>query len=178
MEKSKIKRINRPDLVVGIDPDSERSGFAIVSRRAKKILTATALRFPDLIGQIARLKKECEQTGERLLIIVEAGWLNAGNWHLTRHDTPSVASKKGVGIGRNQQTGILTAEVCEAVGLDTKCVKPLRKCWSGKDRKITTAELEKICGHKLGRCNQEARDASLLAWAWADLPIVIKKKLR
>lgn len=75
----------------------------------------------------------------------------------------------------NHQTGILTEQMCEAMGIPCRVVKPLRKCWKGDGGKITHAELQNIVGVtcKLPRTNQDQRDACLLAWVHAGLPIRI-----
>jgi hypothetical protein len=51
----------------------------------------------------------------------------------------------------------------------------LRKIWKGTDGKITQDELEQITGIK-GKTNQDGRDAALLAWVFAELPIQINNK--
>jgi hypothetical protein len=49
-------------------------------------------------------------------------------------------------------------------------VKPLKKCWKGRDGKITHEELARFTG-LMGHTNQDGRDAALLAWVRAGLPI-------
>lgn len=143
------------DNVIGIDPDSDRSGVAYVEVDARK-LEVSMLHFPQLIDYL--------------------GWVNHGNWHTGRGDSVYVAAKKGLGVGRNQQTGILIAEMCEAQGVPHTLIKPLTKCWGGKDKKITQAELERFTGPIRGRINQEGRDAALIAWHYAGLPITINNR--
>jgi hypothetical protein len=48
--------------------------------------------------------------------------------------------------------------------------------WRGKDRKITQEELAAIVGQELPRTNQEGRDAALLAWVMAGLPLKLSTK--
>ena len=67
--------------------------------------------------------------------------------------------------------------MCEAYGMQWQFVKPFRKVWSGRDRKITHEELSAVTGLVYGRTNQEMRDAALIAWVSAGLPVrVIKRK--
>lgn len=160
------------DNVIGIDPDSERSGVAYVEVSSRK-LEVSMLHFPQLIDYLGWVKRQCEQAQQSLMVFIEAGWLNHGNWHTSRTDSVFVAAKKGLGVGRNQQTGILIAEMCEAQGVPHTLIKPLTKCWKGKDRKITQAELEQFTGPIKGRINQEGRDAALIAWHYAGLPIKV-----
>jgi hypothetical protein len=53
--------------------------------------------------------------------------------------------------------------------------------WKGRDGKITHEELQHLAiitdktNHITNKTNQEARDAALLAWEYAGLPIRIKK---
>ena len=54
--------------------------------------------------------------------------------------------------------------------------QPLVKIWSGKDGKITHDEMTSICGWGRTRSNQEERDALLLAWDHAGLPMRIMRK--
>jgi len=58
------------------------------------------------------------------------------------------------------------------IGLNVEEIKPLRKYWKGKDGKITPQELQSFTGFK-GRSNQDGRDAALIAWVYAGLPIRI-----
>lgn len=157
-------------IVIGIDPDSDRSGIAVVDVSTRHIDVA-AMRFPALIDEICRRLGMAERDGKSVTVYIEAGWLNASNWHLSRHDSRNVASKKGVGLGMCHQTGRLIAEMCEHHKVDFVLVKPLQKRWSGRDRKITQQELERFTGKIRGRINQEGRDAALLAWVYAGLPL-------
>lgn len=155
--------------VVGIDPDSDRSGFALLDTETRRLEVAT-LRFPALVERLRLMSGD-----ESLMVYLEAGWLNHGNWHTSRADSVFVAAKKGLGVGRNQQTGMLIAEMCEAMDVPCTPIRPLPKLWQGKDKKITQAEIEAFAG-PIGRTNQEGRDAALIAWTCAGLPIKLTKK--
>jgi len=63
--------------------------------------------------------------------------------------------------------------MCKHYGIEVIEHFPLRKIWKGKDGKITQEELASFTGLK-GRTNQDARDAALLAWSFANLPIRLK----
>lgn len=167
--KPKVK----PDRVIGIDPDAVKSGFARLDIKTREIECKT-LAFPELIAQLRYEHDRAKFMNENLIVIIEGGWLNHGNWHL-----PSVCSKfkaaaQGRSVGMNHQTGILIAEMCEYLFIPFQVVKPLQKIWSGHDRKITHEELATITGIH-GRTNQEERDAALLAWWYAGFPIRITK---
>jgi hypothetical protein len=117
-------------------------------------------------------KKESKERKDPFIVIVEAGWLNHSNWHTNKHDNVRTASMKGAAIGRNHEIGRKIIEVCEYHKIDVLPVRPLRKIWKGTNGKITQDELEQITGIK-GKTNQDGRDAALLAWVFAELPICI-----
>jgi hypothetical protein len=109
-------------------------------------------------------------TDKHLKVYVEAGWLNQPNWHLGFRDSKQMVAAKGKSLGRNIQRGMDIIELLQYKGIDVDAVQPLRKIWKGKDRKITQEELARIVGD-IPRTNQEGRDAALLAWVHAGLPI-------
>jgi hypothetical protein len=67
-------------------------------------------------------------------------------------------------------------------GVDVEEVKPLAKCWRGIDGKITHLELREVVhnaeyridARHTVRSNQEERDATLIAWNYANLPMRVK----
>lgn len=156
---------------IGIDPDVEKNGVAWLDVETRKMVIKE-LPFPQTVeycvGQYRATKP-----GDGFKVIIEAGWMNRGNWHLRRWDGRNGAAAKGVDQGRNEQTSRLIGEMLAYYNVPYEFKRPLIKCWAGKDRKITKEELESITGQKLGRTNQEGRDAALLAWDKAGLPMRI-----
>lgn len=152
--------------IIGIDPDIEKSGFALLDIESRSVEVQT-LPFFDLLGALMR------NYNPDTLVVIEAMW-KTKNWHYTARDSKAVVAKKGLSVGRNQQVGILLAEFCEVTHVNYKLQPPLRKIWRGKDRKITQAEIVQFM--PIGRTNQEGRDAALLAWCAANLPIRITHK--
>ena len=63
------------------------------------------------------------------------------------------------------------AEMLEWYGIQVHQQRPLVKCWSGPDRKITHEEITKVTKWERKRSNQEQRDAALLALYCSGLPI-------
>lgn len=168
-------KIDSYDVYIGIDPDSVKSGVAYVERATGKA-EATSLSFADVLDYLTFVQqREMVENGRSVVVVVEAGWLNETNWHIRRGDNLRMAAAKGKGLGRCEQTGRLILEMAERIGLKTIARKPLRKCWKGVDRKITHEEIRQITGI-MGRTNQEARDALLLAWVEAGLPIRVKNR--
>ena len=74
---------------------------------------------------------------------------------------------------------ICIAELLSRLGLEVIERPPLKKCWAGKDKKITTDELFRIAGLSFNkkRTNQEERDACLLAlyYSFIQLRLLNKK---
>ena len=62
-------------------------------------------------------------------------------------------------------------------GIEVVERQPLPKTWSGKDRKITHEELAYFAPVPKSRTNPEERDAALLAWNHAALPVRVKPKM-
>lgn len=111
----------------------------------------------------------------KVVVVIEAGWMNSSNWHLGRYDSKSVAAAKGNSVGRNHETARKIAEMARVYyGLEVVEIRPLKKCWSGKDGKITQEEISQFIPDFPKRSNQEERDAMLIAWNYAGFPIRIK----
>lgn len=142
-----------------IDPDTHKSGIAIFND-GSDVVKCESLTFPDLVDMIT----SCE--GEKS-VVIEAGWANESYFHLSPSDSRMVIAKKGYNVGENHRTGKLIVEYLKAHGVRVDEVKPLRKLWRGRDRKITHDELTihaKQHGFTLSknRTNQDERDAVLL----------------
>lgn len=165
------------DFIVGIDPDVDKSGYAVLNCQERKVATIDALCFFQLQSHLVTLAECARLADSRLVVVVEASWMITGNWHVTKNDRRNRAAAKGYDVGRNHQVGMLIVEMCKAHGIPVVEHIPLRKCWAGKDRKITHEELVQFCPVEKSRTNQEMRDAALLAWAFADYPIRMKAPL-
>ena len=158
----------RQQIVIGIDPDVDRSGFAVLDTDSRQYVNVSALKFPELITALYAARNDYRDRSFR--VIVEAGWLNRSNWHVKYSDSKAVAAAKGNNAGRNEEVGRLIAEMCRFWQIPHELIKPLTKVWRGRERKITAQELQSLTGWTR-RTNQEMRDAALLAWVWAGLPM-------
>lgn len=159
---------NKYDTVIGIDPDTSKSGVAFLDVKTK-MLEVTSLSFSDLLDYLQFLNDK-KQVG-KLIIVVEAGWLNTkSNFHVKN---PVAGQRVAKNVGANHQTGKLIIEMARSYGLKVYEQKPLKKCWKGAGGKITHDELAYFTGI-MGRTNQEARDAALIAWNFAGLPIRVR----
>lgn len=164
--------------VIGVDPDLDRNGVSCISR-ARRTLETAYLTFPETLeyikGKYSEWGEKYAQTAPNsFMVFIEAGWLNKGNWHVTQSPngkaSPSAwAAAVGKSDGECSAVSKKLIECCEFYGIPVTPMKPLRKCWKGKDRKITHEEvlnelrIYKV-EHKLkGRSNQEVRDSILLA---------------
>lgn len=160
------------DNIIAIDPDISKSGVAFLKPSTKQ-LEVSNLTFPQVVDYLNQAKSVRDKTGETLIVLVEASWLIKGNWHLSSWERRQRAASKGYDVGRNHETGKKIVEMCQHLEIDVLEHYPLRKCWKGKDGKITHEELSSFTG-LTGRTNQDARDAVLLAWSFANLPIRLK----
>lgn len=167
-------RKKKYDVLIGIDPDLEKSGVAFL-RPSTRIMELSALDFAELIDYLKWLRCCQMKNNQSVLVIVEAGWLNKGNWHVKRNNSPAKAAEIGKRTGQNQGVGMMIVQMAKHIGLEVLEMKPLIKTWKGKDKKITHEELAYFTGI-MGKSNQEMRDAALIAWNYANLPIKIKIK--
>ncbi|KAA5532679.1 hypothetical protein F0919_18025 [Taibaiella lutea] len=144
-------------LIIGIDPDVDASGVATINQVTNE-LELTCLKFFELYKYLTEHKDNIK------LVVIEAGWLNKGNWHKIR-GTANINAKIGERTGANFEVAKKISEMCDHLKVPFKEIKPLLKVWKGPDRKITAQEFEKQTGLK-GRTNQEMRDAGLIALAY------------
>lgn len=166
--------MKRYEEIMAIDPDSEKSGVATVDTRNGEV-KVYKMTFPELINFIrTKWRDAAKPEGKTFNVVIEAGWLNQGNWHLglNKYMSANKAAAIGRSVGLNHQTGILLSQMCEDMMIPTELQIPYRKTWQGKDGKITQEEIEQITGHpKLPRMNQDQRDALLIAWVHSGLPM-------
>lgn len=155
-----------PDFIIGIDPDSDESGYAVLDRRKRSIELWT-FSMTELVRRLMLLEKKKTP----VLIVIEDVWTNSANWHITKGQTPAAIAKTGYNLGMCARTGKVIYEFACALGLPTYVQRPLAKHWKHSTGKISHAELvehlEKLRvrtespGFRYS--NQEERDAALLA---------------
>lgn len=164
--------VTRYDIVVGIDPDCDKSGFSVVDV-ANRSISLNCYEFPELLERLQELKRDAEATGKRYKVVIEASWLIKTNWHLIRGDSKAVCAAKGHQVGRNHETGMKIAQMCGYYGIPYEEQRPLMKKWNTRDGKISHDELAYFAKLNKKRSNSEERDAALLAWSYANLPMKI-----
>lgn len=170
--------MSRYDFIIGIDPDVDRSGVCFLNMIDRE-MTVDSLTFLDILDKLMRAGKLNEAFPEecrrRFCVVVEASWKQTHNWHTARGESAAIAAKKGYAVGRNHEVGHKIVEMCEMLGIECVEHAPLKKCWKGKDRKITHSEISQFIPGFPKRSNHEERDAALLAWIYAGFSIRIVK---
>jgi hypothetical protein len=161
----------KADIIIGIDPDVSKSGVVVISRDGKVEACGT-LTFPQLLEYLLIEKDRSRAENLSIVVVVEASWKISTNWHTGRGDSIRTAARKGKDAGRCHEVGRKIVECAQFYGLEVVEKLPLKKIWKGKDGKITHEEISAFMA--IGkRSNQEERDAALLAWDYAGLPIRI-----
>jgi hypothetical protein len=168
------------DVIIAIDPDVGGSGVAVFYMSTKMFQTGN-MTLPKLVDFLKDKKGWCDGEGFSLIVVVEASYLINANWHLSWDDTKNRAAAKGKQVGRNHEIGRQIVEFCKYLEIPYEEKLPLKKCWAGKDGKISHDELiQLIDGMSLpawtGKTNQEIRDAMLIALDRSGLPLRMKKR--
>ena len=158
--------------ILGIDPDVSKSGFALLDCEAREFVQVEALPFPDMVDKFAELAA-MKAGGKEVAVVMEDSDLST-NWHYNSRDSKAVCAAKGRSVGLCHATARHLKECAENFGLEVVMMKPLRKFWKGRDGKITHDEAAYFMRGLPKQTNPESRDASLLAWAYADFPIRVK----
>lgn len=149
-------------LRVGIDPDVDKNGVAIIDKTTRDIELHN-FNCGELVEYLQAKKEQIEY------VIIEASWLlGKASFRIHPKDSKEVASLKGLHVGRNQGIGMALVQVLKSLNLTVIERKPLKKIWgkSGKE-KISHDELKDLCikmkyNYNYNRTNQEQRDALLL----------------
>ena len=174
-------------LLVGIDPDTKASGWAVIDLSDRTVHLET-LPFMDILALLTEWRREVDDhyldESYSYRFVVEDIWTVAHNWHVSARDNRQTISKKGYHIGRCSMVGQLIYEAIGAHFFPRIAQPPLRKVWRGADGKITHPELLELCEKldlklppsKQKQTNQEERDALLLAIHHIATPIKLFDK--
>lgn len=169
--------MSKEDVIIGIDPDIDRSGVAVLWTN-ERIMRVDKMRFPDMLDYIAKEAGNARSGGKTVAVYVEAGWLNASNWHVRPGMGARYNASIGQAVGRNHAVGMKALEMLVHMGVPASAVRPLPKTmragrgtismWKGKDGKITEGELAGLLARNRikaspARMNQDQRDAALIA---------------
>ena len=131
--------------IIGIDPDVDKSGVCIVNEMLQ-IERLTTMDLVDLFVLIESMS-DCRD----IKVIVEAGWMNKTNFHVSGMDSVWKSAKIGSHVGANHEIGRQIIKFCEKVGVEYHAIKP-------KGHKMNALDFKKRSGWTK-RTNQEMRDA-------------------
>lgn len=134
--------------IVGIDPDSSKSGVAIYSISAKEYTYLHTLPFFEVINKLAAQNAHA-------LVLIEASWLLKGSWY---PGGAAIAAKIGRSVGANHQVGRLLAEYCAFTNIPHELVIPT-------ETKVKAGKFAAYTGYT-GTTNPETRDAGMLVNRW------------
>ena len=168
--------MQRANIIIGIDPDCEKNGISQLDTSSNE-LEIFSFSFPELIDYLMRMADYQHRMSKKVVVVVEASWKISHNWHIYQRDSKGTIARKGKDAGRCHEVGRKIAECARHYGLEVVEKLPLKKIWKGKDGKITHEEIAAFI-HMPSRSNQEQRDAALLAWDYAGLPIRLAHRLK
>ena len=134
--------------LIGIDPDTEKSGVAVKSDELKLF----NMSFFELYDFLTTFKPETEN----VKVYIECGFLNGGNRHKVFGGSLALNSKIGERIGANHEVAKKICEMCEHIQIEFIQVRPTKT-------KTNSDYFKKITGYNK-KTNQEQRDACLLIW--------------
>ncbi len=139
-------------ILIGIDPDLEASGFAVITEdKCERKTLVTNKGMAELIETLIQY----HAIGP-VMVYIEAGWLNVkSNFRQTRSKTlgESIARK----VGENHGVGKIIASVCEYYKIPYELIRPSQHTMS----KLKAPEFKKITGY-FETTNQDGRDALML----------------
>ena len=139
-------------LLIGIDPDVDRSGFCAYRVDLGQISQLTTMDLEDTFRQIMDYHEDSKELGFDLIVLVEAGWKNKTNFHVKGSDNAWKSASIGSKLGENSAIGKQIIKFCEKHEIEVIAVTP-------KSHKITNAEYFKEVTRWMKRTNQEMRDA-------------------
>ena len=165
--------MKREGFIISVDPDVEKSGVAVLDCEKREFINVLALPFPKAIEVLKVMQFKSKEENKTAVVVIEDSDLSV-NWHYNSRDSKAVCAAKGRSIGMCHATARHLKECAEAYGLEVVQMKPLRKCWKGRDGKITHEEAAYFMRGLPKQTNQEMRDSCLLCLAYADFPIRVK----
>lgn len=145
-----IEKKKDTTLYIGIDPDRDKNGVALYSSADRNLIDLLNLRFFELLDFL----KAKQVDNKKIMVVIEAGWENEGNWHTVASDTSRKSAKIGKWVGGNHEVGRKIVEMVEYLGIPYMTIVPKRRKVDAKEFSLYT-KWDK-------RTNQEQRDAAML----------------
>jgi hypothetical protein len=149
--------MSKVKILIGIDPDTEKSGFAFIDKSDLNVIQLKNLTFFELFSVLSEIKNTYQPICFDIQIYIECGFLNQGNRHKVLGGSLSLNSKIGERIGANHEVAKKICEMSDFLELKYFKIKPTRS--KIKDNNV----FKKITGYDK-RTNQEQRDALMLIW--------------
>lgn len=141
-------------IIIGIDCDVDKSGFAIVDRGEINSLH----NFP-LWGVFDFLKayhEEFKKGDYELLVVIEAGWIDKNGNEAKNKSYHGGGKGSSYDVGRNSEIGRQIAKFCKDNGVDYVLRQP--RGYSG----LNAAQFKSITKYD-GKTNSETRVAAMFA---------------
>lgn len=139
--------MKKEKLLIGIDPDVDKSGVAFKNGKLIELLNLTFFQLFDFLSFY-------NDKEEKPVIYIECSYLNQSNWHKKTNSSSSLNVKIGERTGANFETAKKIVEMCEYLNLPFEQIKPTRSKVNADFFKQIT-KIDK-------RTNQEQRDAYML----------------
>lgn len=137
-------------IIIGIDPDTNESGVAVI--RGGAIAHITTMNLFTLFEYIRGLQPNN--------VCISAGWLNKVTNFQNREVEVRVRERISERIGANHEIGKQIALYCHEHGISYTLVRPIGK-------KVNSRQFGALTGY-VGRTNQEERDAAMAALFYVD----------
>lgn len=140
-------------IYIGIDPDIDKSGVAIVSKSSRLFKTGT-MGFWALHRMLLDYKESLQVLP--FMVYLEAGWLNRpANFH--RATSKRVSDRIAKNVGENHAVGKLIEQLLVREKIPYQLVKPESRKWDAETYQRITGDLKT-------RTNSEMRDAAKLVY--------------
>ncbi len=153
------------DVYIGIDPDSKKSGIALL---INKEIRTYKVNFSDFIFTWLKKIHSMEKKYRSVTVFIEGSWLLKGLYkrHIYSNNL-NVLKKISYDIGVNHTIGKKMVEILEHEKINVKIVEPLRL-----EKKINTYEILEVCKRNaitlhFPITNQEERDSAHLVIFYA-----------
>jgi len=157
-------------ILIGIDPDSEKSGVCVYDAKAEKLLSLANMEFYDLLDYILE-NRECT-------FYIEAGYMHKSVFHASKKFSSSKNSNIGLRVGYCNMVGVLLVQFCKRHNIKYNAVPPKARvhrekalCMANKlaystvgKTKTSHDQFKVITKSNLKKTNQEQRDAAMLVW--------------